>query len=215
MLNHALAQEVLNTALATGGDFAELFLEDRRDNTLVLQSNRLETVNSGRIHGAGIRVYVGLNAIYTYTNDTSREGMLRCAKQAASAVKEQKSALSALPFSNVPTSEYKLPVYRIFLSIVQGSGSHPLPAAPLTLRPCLTFPEQRKAAAIHPNGNANLSSASLTIFHLTSHASCHDSFYLFYSFLQFLSQCEHPLFFRFTYFSVISINSVNFIFHIA
>ena len=33
MLNHALAQEVLNTALATGGDFAELFLEDRRDNT--------------------------------------------------------------------------------------------------------------------------------------------------------------------------------------
>lgn len=98
MLNHALAQEVLNTALATGGDFAELFLEDRRDNTLVLQSNRLETVNSGRIHGAGIRVYVGLNAIYTYTNDTSREGLLRCAKQAASAVGEQRSVLLAKSF---------------------------------------------------------------------------------------------------------------------
>lgn len=98
MLHHALAQDVLNAALSTGGDFAELFLEDRRDHTIVLQSNRLESVNSGRIHGAGIRVYVGLNAIYTYTNDTDREGLLRCARQAASAVREHKNLLLAKPF---------------------------------------------------------------------------------------------------------------------
>ena len=98
MLNHAAAQEVLNVALSTGGDFAEIFLEDRRDNVLVLQDNRMETITSGRIHGAGIRVYVGLNAIYTYTNDTDREGLLRCARQAASAVKEQKSIVFAKPF---------------------------------------------------------------------------------------------------------------------
>ena len=98
MLNHAAAQEVLNVALSTGGDFAEIFLEDRRDNVLVLQDNRMETITSGRIHGAGIRVYVGLNAIYTYTNDTDREGLMRCARQAASAVKEQKSIAFAKPF---------------------------------------------------------------------------------------------------------------------
>ncbi|MBP3645158.1 MAG: TldD/PmbA family protein [Clostridia bacterium] len=98
MLNQATAQEVLNTALSTGGDFAEIFLEDRRDNVLVLQDNRMETINSGRIHGAGIRVYVGLNAIYTYTNDTDCEGLLRCARQAASAVKDQKGIVTAKPF---------------------------------------------------------------------------------------------------------------------
>ena len=90
MLNQILAQEALNIALSTGGDFAEIFLEDRRDNMLVLQNDRLEIVNSGRIHGAGIRVYVGLNAVYTYTNDTDRDGMLRCAKKAAEAVRDQK-----------------------------------------------------------------------------------------------------------------------------
>lgn len=98
MLDQAIARDVLDAALSTGGDFAEIFLEDRRNNALILQDNRLETVNSGRIHGAGIRVYVGLNAIYAYTNDTDREGLLRCALQAASAVKEQKRSASVKPF---------------------------------------------------------------------------------------------------------------------
>ena len=99
MINPILAQEALNLALSTGGDFAEIFLEDRRNNTLVLQNDRLETVNSGRIHGAGIRVYVGLNAVYTYTNDTDREGMLRCAKKAAQAVRDQKEGfVKSKPF---------------------------------------------------------------------------------------------------------------------
>ncbi len=57
MLEPSLVRDVLDAALATGGDFAELFMEDRRDTSLVLQLNRLETVNSGRIHGAGVRVY--------------------------------------------------------------------------------------------------------------------------------------------------------------
>ena len=53
MLEPSLVRDVLDAALATGGDFAELFMEDRRDTSLVLQLNRLETINSGRIHGAG------------------------------------------------------------------------------------------------------------------------------------------------------------------
>ena len=47
MLNPIVAQEVLGTALSTGGDFAEIFLEDRRDHVLVLQDNRIETVTMG------------------------------------------------------------------------------------------------------------------------------------------------------------------------
>ncbi|MEG0049491.1 MAG: TldD/PmbA family protein [Clostridia bacterium] len=105
MLEQKVAMDVLDAALSTGGDFAEIFMEDRRSNNLILQSKRLETVNSGRIHGAGIRVYVGLNAIYAYTNDTDREGLLRCAKQAASAVRECKNGIvHAKPFVIAQTS---------------------------------------------------------------------------------------------------------------
>ncbi|NLV59930.1 MAG: TldD/PmbA family protein [Clostridiales bacterium] len=91
MLDKTIAQEVLDAALSTGGDFAEIFVEDRRNNLLMMRSGRVETVSSGRLHGAGIRVFVGLNAIYTYTNDTHREGLLRCALQAAGAVREHKA----------------------------------------------------------------------------------------------------------------------------
>ncbi|MBR2923927.1 MAG: TldD/PmbA family protein [Clostridia bacterium] len=87
MVNQQTAQVVLEAALSTGGDFAEIFMEDRRNHSLILQDNRLETINSGRIHGAGVRVYKELSAYYAYTNDTSREGLIRCALEAASAVK--------------------------------------------------------------------------------------------------------------------------------
>lgn len=99
MLSKTIAQEVLDAALSTGGDFAEIFLEDRRNNLLMMRSGRVETVSSGRLHGAGVRIFVGLNAIYTYTNDTDREGLLRCALQGASAVRERKAGKTSAPMA--------------------------------------------------------------------------------------------------------------------
>ena len=87
MLDQNIAREVLARAVQTGGDFAEIFLEDRIDNTLMLKSGRLDTVNTNRLHGAGIRIFTGTNAIYVHTNDTSRAGLMACAEQAAAAVK--------------------------------------------------------------------------------------------------------------------------------
>ncbi len=96
------ARDVLDAALATGGDFAEIFYEDQRTSNLQLVGGRVELINSGRIHGAGIRVFSGLNAIYAYTNETDREGLLRCAQQAASAVRAQrKGQLRAKGFAAV------------------------------------------------------------------------------------------------------------------
>ncbi|MDD3335281.1 MAG: TldD/PmbA family protein [Eubacteriales bacterium] len=90
MIDQKLATDVLDAALSTGGDFAEIFLEDRRNHSLILQNNRLETVNSNRLHGAGIRLYHGLSAVYAYTNATDRDGLLRCAKEVASAIRDER-----------------------------------------------------------------------------------------------------------------------------
>ncbi|HNW87901.1 MAG TPA: TldD/PmbA family protein [Candidatus Limiplasma sp.] len=84
------ARDVLDAALSTGGDFAEIFWEDNRSHTVQLLSGQVELINSNRLHGAGIRVFQGLNAVYAYTNDTDREGLLRCAAQVASAVTAQR-----------------------------------------------------------------------------------------------------------------------------
>ena len=85
MLTQDTAAAALDAALRSGGDFAEIFLEDRRNNALTMRSGRIETVNSNRLHGAGIRVYSGLSSVYVYTNDTSLEGLMACAKTSDSA----------------------------------------------------------------------------------------------------------------------------------
>ena len=54
MLNQGTAQAVIAEALKTGGDFAEIFLEDRLNHNLSMLSGKIESVNSRRLHGVNI-----------------------------------------------------------------------------------------------------------------------------------------------------------------
>ena len=93
MLDRNIAAEVLARAVKTGGDFAEIFLEDNVSSSISLKSCRIESVGTSREHGAGIRVFEGTKAVYVYTNDTTREGLMECAAQAAAAVRSGKGCL--------------------------------------------------------------------------------------------------------------------------
>ena len=86
MILKSVAEQVLGAALKTGGDFAELFCEDRRSGAMGLVDGRVESASTVRRHGAGIRVYRGLNSVYVHTNDTSLAGLVAAARKAADAV---------------------------------------------------------------------------------------------------------------------------------
>ena len=86
MLKQQVAQAVIETALKTGGDFAEIFLEDRRNNNMMMLSGKVEMANQNRLHGAGVRVFSGTRSVYVHTNDTSEQGLIACAKRAAAAI---------------------------------------------------------------------------------------------------------------------------------
>ena len=70
--------------MRSGGDFAEVYAEDKRSTSAGLDDGRIEQVNSGRDRGAGVRVLAGDTAGYAYTSDLS-EGGLTAAAAAASA----------------------------------------------------------------------------------------------------------------------------------
>lgn len=80
------AELALSAALEKGGDFAEIYLEDALSNNLSLLGGQIDSATTGRRHGAGIRVYVGLNSVYVHTNLTDGKGLLKAAVQAAEAV---------------------------------------------------------------------------------------------------------------------------------
>ena len=52
---------------AHGGDFAEVFAEDRRASSAALDDGKVEELSSGRDRGAGIRVVVGETTGYAHT----------------------------------------------------------------------------------------------------------------------------------------------------
>ena len=79
MLSKSLAKDVLNTALLTGGDFAEIFVEDNVSANIQLEGDKVETVSQGEITGAGIRILKGLRSVYGYTNDLSKKGLITLA----------------------------------------------------------------------------------------------------------------------------------------
>ena len=86
MILKSTAEQVLSEALKTGGDFAEIFCEDRRSGSMAMVSGHVENASTVRRHGAGIRVYNGLNSVYVHTNDTSLSGLIAAARKAADAV---------------------------------------------------------------------------------------------------------------------------------
>lgn len=88
MIKQSIIENVLEAALSNGGDFSEVFIEDKYVNRLVLQSGKIEKSISGRDFGVGIRIFSGLQSIYTYTTDFSEEGLLLAAKRAALAIKD-------------------------------------------------------------------------------------------------------------------------------
>ena len=86
MVSKKIAEHALHEALKTGGDFAELFVQDTRANSLSLLDGHVESATTNRKHGAGIRIYRGLNSVYVHTNDTSLSGLVAAARKAADAV---------------------------------------------------------------------------------------------------------------------------------
>ena len=91
MLDKNLAHDVLTAAMATGGAFAEIFVEETARNVMSLVNNVVEKSRSGIDYGVGIRIFDGTNAIYAFTNETDRDSLLAVAKEAAAAVKSPKS----------------------------------------------------------------------------------------------------------------------------
>ncbi|MGI9605368.1 MAG: PmbA/TldA family metallopeptidase, partial [Acidimicrobiales bacterium] len=67
MLEPELINRTLAAALRTGGDFAEVFVEDKRSSSAVLDDGRVEELTSGRDRGAGIRVVVGDTTGFAHT----------------------------------------------------------------------------------------------------------------------------------------------------
>lgn len=88
MLDRRVLKEILDTALQHGGDFADVFLENRVSTTISCEQNQIERIKSGTDIGAGVRVVYGDTTAYAYTNKVTKQDLLTAADIASQAAKK-------------------------------------------------------------------------------------------------------------------------------
>ena len=89
MIEQEVIEQTLAEALKTGGEFAEVFVEDKQSSSAYFDDGKVEELTSGRDRGAGIRVVVGETTGFAHTADLTESGLLGAARSAAAAARSQ------------------------------------------------------------------------------------------------------------------------------
>ena len=94
MLEKKLLEEILACAMASGADFAEVYVERTLNDSVHLMDRKIDQISNNVVSGAGIRAFLGTRTVYASTSDLSREGLLRCADAVSAAMGEGHAQVS-------------------------------------------------------------------------------------------------------------------------
>ncbi|MDE6401442.1 MAG: TldD/PmbA family protein, partial [Clostridiales bacterium] len=107
-MDNGIAKNVLNAALATGADFAELYVQNKTAYTVELNYKRVDNVSSRLIYGAGIRLMRGLRQVYGYTSDLSEQSLTALAQKLAASF-DGKRAIKIDAFEEIENKNLHAP----------------------------------------------------------------------------------------------------------
>jgi TldD protein len=110
VLDEAIIQRTLGVALRTGGEFAEVFVEDKRSSAAMLDDARVEELASGHDRGAGIRVVVGDTTGFAHTADLTESGLQSAAQAAAAAARSGGGGVREVALTRRPTTPHPVAV---------------------------------------------------------------------------------------------------------
>ena len=91
-----LAERIIARALRSGGDWAELFCEQRAAFGLGIDESRIEGVTRGRDLGAGVRVVSGETTYFAHVDGLAERDLERAADAASAALSGQRTEPVAL-----------------------------------------------------------------------------------------------------------------------
>ena len=108
MIEPDILERTLRHALRTGGDFAEVFAEDRRSSSARFDDGRVEELVSGRARGAGVRVLRGDTTGYAHTADLSEPGLRDAADAAAAAARDGDGGATVVALTVRPNHPHEI-----------------------------------------------------------------------------------------------------------
>lgn len=82
-LDPQLLDRVIRKALAQGGEFADVYIENRVSREIIMEESRFKSAVYGLSRGAGVRVIAGDKTGYAYTDELAEDKLLRAAEVAS------------------------------------------------------------------------------------------------------------------------------------
>ena len=140
-----ILDSTIQAALAQGGDFADVYVENRIARSIVMEESRFKSAEFGVSQGAGVRVIAGDKTGYAYTEEITEEALLRAAEVASYIAR------------GAPTSE---PVSISEPTARQTFGSVQLPLEDIADSRRLEIMERANQAALDYDGRIALASVS-------------------------------------------------------
>lgn len=92
MVEKRVSEAVLLKAMSTGADYAELYVDDTSSDSISMIADCVESANTSRDKGAGVRIFCGTNSVYAYGNGTDEQSLLKLAEKVAAAAETAKKA---------------------------------------------------------------------------------------------------------------------------
>ena len=91
------AKEILEIALATGGDFAEVYMDSTLNETIRAMSGKIDNISSSRVKGAAVRIIKDDMEVSASVTDCSVENLKKVAAKLAESINGVKTT-EVLPF---------------------------------------------------------------------------------------------------------------------
>ncbi len=109
-MDPGLLQQAMARALRRGGDFAEVYVEDREGLGLRLEDGRIEQTSGGRESGAAVRLLSGERTYYAYSDEVDEAALSAAADAVAAAMSGGATGPSVVALGDVRSAPEKHPV---------------------------------------------------------------------------------------------------------
>lgn len=86
MITKNILEDILEKALSTGADYAEVFGERTNHKIIQMVDSKVEDITDYVISGVGIRIFKGTRSVCGSTTILDRSGLMSCAAQVADAI---------------------------------------------------------------------------------------------------------------------------------
>ena len=118
-MNKQQIKEILNVALETGGDYSELFFEDKIAKNIFIDNGKVSKASTSNIYGVGLRILKEDKCVYGYTNEVTYKSLMKLANtlkdsfageriktvEELKVVKSKKKHQPVLPYDQVKMEE--------------------------------------------------------------------------------------------------------------